>query len=187
MQDNNIERYSTHNEGKSVVAERFIKTLKNKIYKYMTSVSKNVYIDKLADIVNKYNNTFHSRIKMKPFEVKCDSYIDFCKGNFNKNPRFQVGDHKIISKYKSIFAKCYFPNWSEEVFIIKKVKNTLSWPYIITDCRSEQIFGTFYEKILQKTNQKEFRKKRVISRKGDKLYVKWKGYENSCNSWIDKK
>ena len=83
MQDNNIERYSTHNEGKSVVAERFIKTLKNKIYKYMTSVSKNVYIDKLADIVNKYNNTFHSRIKMKPFKVKCDPYIDFCKGNFN--------------------------------------------------------------------------------------------------------
>ena len=76
----------------------------------MTSVSKNVYIDKLADIVNKYNNTFHSRIKMKPFEVKCDPYIDFCKGNFNKNPRFQVGDHKIISKYKRIFAKCYFPN-----------------------------------------------------------------------------
>ena len=77
--DNVIEMYSTHNEGKSVFAERFIRTLKNNIYKHMTSVSKNVYIDKTDDIVNKYNNTCHITIKMKPANVKYNTYIDFDK------------------------------------------------------------------------------------------------------------
>ena len=117
--------YSTHNEGKSVVAERFIRTLKNKIYKYMTSVSKNVYIDKLDDIVNKYNNTYHSTIKMKPVDVKSNTYIDSSKEINNKNPKFKIGDIFRISKYKNIFAKGYTPNWSEEIFLIKKVKNTV--------------------------------------------------------------
>ena len=79
------------------------------------------------------------------------------------------------------------PNWSEEVFIISKIKNTVPWTYVINDLNGEEIIGTFYEKELQKTNQKEFRIEKVIKRKGDKLYVKWKGYDNSFNSWIDKK
>ena len=126
--------YSTHNEGKSVVAERFIRTLKSKIYKYMTSVSKNVYIDKLDDIVNEYNNTYHTTIKMKPIDVKNSTYI----------------------------------NTDEE---------------IIND---EEIIGTFYEKEFQKTNQEEFTIENVIKRKDDKISVKWKGYDNSLNGWIDK-
>ena len=77
LQDNNLEMHSTHNEGKSIVAERFIRTLKTKIYKYMTSISKTVYIDKLDDVVNKYNNTYHSTIKIKPASVKDNTYIDF--------------------------------------------------------------------------------------------------------------
>ena len=77
------------------------------------------------------------------------------------------------------------PNWSEEVFIIKKIKNTVPWTYVINDLNG--IIGTFYEKELQKTDQKEFRIKKVLKKKGDKLYVKWKGYDNSFNSWIDKK
>ena len=96
----------------------------------------------------------------------------------------------IILQYqntKNIFAKGYTPNWSEEVFVIKKVKNTVPWTYVINDLNGEEIIGTFYEKELQKTNQKEFRIEKVIKRKGDKLYVKWKGYDNSFNSWIDKK
>ena len=106
--------YSIHNEGKSVVAERFIRTLKTKIYKYMTSISKNVYIDKLDDIVNEYNNTYHRTIKMKPVDVKDNTYIDSSKEVNDKNPKFKVGDLVRISKYKNIFAKGYTPNQSEK-------------------------------------------------------------------------
>ena len=97
LQDNNIEMHSTHSEGKSVVAERFIRTLKSRVYKYMTSLSKNVYIDKLDDIVNEYNNTYHRTIKMKPVNVKDNSYFDFGKEGSDKDPKFQVGDHVRIS------------------------------------------------------------------------------------------
>ena len=118
--------YSIHNEGESVVAERIIRKLKIKIYKYMTSVSKNVY-------------------------------------------------------------KEYTPNWSEEIFVISKIKNRVPWTYVITDLNGEEIIGTFYEKELKKTNQKEFRIEKVIKRKGNKLCVRWKGYNDSFNNWIDKK
>ena len=99
--------YSTHNEGKSVVAERFIrniKKLKNNIYKYMTSISKNVYIDKLDDIVNEYNNTYHRTSKMKPIDVKDNTYINIGKEVNDKDPKFKVGDHVRISKYKKHFC-----------------------------------------------------------------------------------
>ena len=121
---NDIEMYSIHIEGKSVVAERFIRTLKTKIYKYMTSVSKNVYIDKLDDIVGEYNNTYHRTIMMKPIDVKDNTYIDFKKEVNDKDLKFKVGDRLRISKYKNIFAKGYTPNCSEEVFVISKIKNT---------------------------------------------------------------
>ena len=174
--------YSTHNEGKSVVAERFIRTLKGKIYKYMTSISKNVYIDKLDDIVDEYNNTYHTTIKMKPADIKDNTYINADKEINNKDSKFNVGDHVKISKYKNIFAKGHMPNSSKEVFVIKKIKNTVPWTYVINDLNDEEITGTFYEKELQKTSQEEFRIEKVIRRKGDKLYVKWKGYDNSFNS-----
>ena len=153
LKDNDIEMYSVHNEEKSVVAERFIRTLKTKIYKYMTSVSKNVYIDKLDDIVNEYNNTYHRTIKMKPVDVKDNTYIDFKKEVNDRDPKFKVGDHVRISKYKNIIAKGYTPNWSEEIFVIKKVKNTVPWIYAINDPNSEKIIGIFYEKELKTTNQ----------------------------------
>ena len=129
--------YSTNNKGKSVIAERFIRKLKNKIYKYMTSISKNVYIDKLDDIVKKYNNTYHTSIKMKPVDIKDNTHIDFKKEVNEKNPKFKVGDHVRISKYKNNFAKGYMPNWSEEIFIIKKIKNTVPWTYVINDLNGE--------------------------------------------------
>ena len=179
LRDNDIVMYSKHNEEKSVVAERFIKTKKSKIYKYMTSISKNVYIDKLDDTVDESNNTYHTTVKMKPADVKDNTYINADKEINNKDPKFKVGDHVRISKYKNIFAKGYMPNWSEEVFVIKKVKNTVPWTYVINDLNGEEITGTFYEKELQNTNQEEFRIKKVIRRK---LYVKWKGYNNSFNS-----
>ena len=90
-------------------------------------------------------------------------------------------------KYKNIFTKGYTPNWSEEVFVINKIKNTVRWTYVVKDLNGEEITGIFYEKELQKTSQKEFRIEKVIRRIGDKLYVKWKGYDNCFNSWIDKK
>ena len=160
--------YSIHNEGKSVNAEKFIRTLKNKIYKYMTSVSKNVYMDKLIDVVDEHNNIYHRTIKMKPVDVKDNMYIDFKKEVNDKDSKFKVVDHVRIFKYKNIFAKGYTPNWSEDVFVIKKVRNTVPRTCVINDLNGEEIIGTFYEKELQKTNQKEFRIKKVIKRKGDK-------------------
>ena len=136
MINNDTEMYSVHKEGKSVVAETFIRTLKSKIYKHMTSIWNNVYIDKLDDIVNEYNNTYHRTFKIKPVDVKD------------------------------------------------------AWTYDINDLNSAEIYGTFYEKIpiqLQIPIQQKFRIEKVIKKKGDKLYVKWKGYDSSCNNWIDKK
>ena len=124
---------------------------------------------------------------MKAVDVEDNKYIDFQNEVNDKDPKFKVGDHVRISKYKNNFAKGYTPNWSEEVFVVKKVKNTVPWKYVINDLNGEEIIGTFFEKELQKTNQKEFRIEKVLKKKGDKLYVKWKGYDNSFKSWIDKK
>ena len=148
LQDNDIVMYSTHNEGKSVVAERFIRMLKRKIYKYMISISKNVYFGKLDDIVDEYKNTYQTTIKMKHIDVKDNTYINTSKKINYKDPKFKVGDRVRISKYKNIFAKGYAPNWSEEVFVIKKVKNNVPWTYVINDLNGEEIMGTFYEKEL---------------------------------------
>ena len=116
--------YSAYNEGKSVVAERSIRTLKNKIYKHVTAISKNVYFDVLNDIVDEYNNTHHKTIKMKPIYVKSDSFAEYNEDSKEKDQKFKVGDHVRISKYKNIFAKGYAPNWIEEIFVAKKKKNT---------------------------------------------------------------
>ena len=112
----------------------------------MPAISKNVYIDKLYDIVDKYNNTYHRTIKMKPVDVKDKTYIHSEKEVNDKDPKFKVGDHVRISKYKNIFAKGYTPNQSEEVFVIKKVKNTVPRIYVINDLNGEEILGAFYEK-----------------------------------------
>ena len=152
----------------------------------MTSISKNVYIDKLDDVVNEYHNTYHRTIKMKPVDVKDNTYIGFKKEVNDKDPKFKVGDRVRISEYKNIFAKAYTPNWSEEVFVVSKTKNTVPWTYFINDLNGKEIIGTSYEKELQKTNQQEFRIEKVIKKKCDKLYVKWKGMDSSFNSWIDR-
>ena len=109
-----------------------------------------MYIDKLDDIVNKYNNTYHSTIKMKHVDVKSSRYIDSGKEINDKDPKFKIGDIVRISKYKHIFAKGHVPNRSEKFFVIKKVKNTVSWTYVISDLKHEKFFGTFYEKEFKK-------------------------------------
>ena len=126
LQGNDIEMYSTYNEGKFVVAQRFIRIWKNKVHKYMTSISRNVYSYKLDDIVHKYNNTYHSTIKMKPVDVKSSTYINSSKEINYKDPKLKIGDIVWISKYKNIFPKGYVPNWSEEFFVITKIKNTVT-------------------------------------------------------------
>ena len=137
LKENHIEMYSTYNEGKSVVSESFIKTLKNKIYKYMTTIGKNVYIDDLDDIVKKYNNTVHSSIEMKPKDVSDYSFVEFSEETNENDPKFKVGDNVRISKYKNIFAKGYTTNWSEEVFVVNKVQNTVPRTYLINDLNSK--------------------------------------------------
>ena len=125
------------------------------------------YIDKVDDIVNEYSYTYHRTIKMKPVDVKWSTYIDSSKEINNKDPKFKIGDIVRISSYKNIFTKGYTPNWSEEVFVIKKVKNTAPWKNAINDLNGDDIVGTFYEKELQKTNQKEFRIEKIIKKKGN--------------------
>ena len=114
-----------------LLLKRFTRTLKNKIDKYVTSVSKNVYIDKLDNIVKKYNNTYHNTIKMKPVDLKSSTYIDSSKESNNKDPKFKIGDIVRMTKYKNIFAKGYVTNWTEEVFMIKKV--SMAWKCVIND------------------------------------------------------
>ena len=127
----------------------------------MTSISKNVYNDKLDDIGNKYNNTYHSTIKMKPADVKSNTYINSSKVIKDEDPKFKIGEFVRISKYKTFLQKAIFQIGLKKGLLLQKLK--------------------------QKTNQKEYRVEKVIKRKSDELYVKWKGYDTSFNSWIDKK
>ena len=150
LSDNDIIMYSTYNEGKSVVAERFIRTLKNKLYKHMTATGKNVYYDILDDMVNEYNNTKHSTIKMKPKDVKNNKRVYIDEHN-EKSVRFKVGDRVRISKFKNVFAKGYTPNWSKEIFIVDKINDTVPYTYNTKDLNDEEIIGSFYDKELHKT------------------------------------
>ena len=178
--------YSTQNEGMSLVGERFVRTLKNKIYKHMTAISKNVYFDVLNDIFEEYKKTYYRTTKMKPIDVKNDSFAEYNKESNEEDPKFKVGDNVRFSKYNNIFAKEYALNWSDDIFVVKK-KITVPWTYVIIDLNGEEIAGSFYEKELQKTNQKEFKIEKILKPKGNKLCVKWKEYSNSFNSWTDKK
>ena len=152
----------------------------------MTSISKNVYSDKSDDIVNKYNNTYHKTIKMKPADVKSSKYIDSSKEINDKDPKFRIDNIVRISKYKNIFATMFqiVLVINKEAFVIK-VKNNVLQTYVISDLKGKVIVGTFSKKELQKANQKELRFAKVIKGKDYKLYVKWKGYGISFKSQID--
>ena len=111
----------------------------------MTAISKNVYFDVQDDIVNKYNNSSQNN-KLKPIYVTGNSYVEYNEDFNKKKSEFKVGYHVIISKYKNIFAKGYTPNWSKEIFVISKIKNTVPWTYVV---------GSFYKKELQKISQEK--------------------------------
>ena len=138
----------------------------------MAAVSKFVYFDVLDDVVNKYNNTVHRTTKMKPTDVTFDSYAECNKDSNEKDHKIKVGDYVRISKYKSIFAIGYTQIWLEEMFAVSKIKNTVSWIYVISDLNGEPITGTLCEKELQKTSQEKFRIKKIIKRKDSWIDIK---------------
>ena len=122
---------------------------------------------------------------MNPMKISNEKDEESNEESNEKDPKLKVGDHVRISKYKNIFATGYSPNWSEEIFVVKKIKNTVPWTNEISDLNGDKIVGSFYEKELERSDQKEFRIEKGIKKKGNKLYVKWKGYDNSFNSCID--
>ena len=190
-----IELYSTENEEKSSIAERWIRTMKEKMFKYFTDYNTNKYIDVLPDLVTNYNNTVHSSTKLTPrdasmkkneLKVWRNLYPDRYKIN-RQNPKFSVGDRVRITKKKKVFEKGYTTRWTEEIFIIKEIRETNPITYKLKDLQEEEIKGTFYESELQKTEQQIFRIEKVIEKKKDKSLVKWKGYPDKFNSWVDNK
>ena len=190
-----IELYSTENEEKSSVVERWIRTMKERMWKYFTDNNTNVYIDILPDLVEDYNNTKHSSIKMTPVEASMKKneltvwrnlYPDRLKPT-KVNPKFSVGDKVRITKMKKTFEKGYTTRWTEEVFTIVRVLRTSPVTYKIADLNGEEIDGTFYEPELQKAVQQFFRIEKVLEKGKTKSLVKWKGYSDDFNSWVNNK
>ena len=190
-----IELYSTENEEKSSVVERWIRTMKEKMWKYFTDNNTNVYIDILPNFVKVYNKMRHSSIKMTPVEASEKKNELMVWRNLypehleirDINPKFSFRDKVRISKKKNTFEKGYTTRWTEEIFTIVEVKRTQPPTYKITDLNGEEIKGTFYEPELQKTSQELFRIENVIKRGKKKFLVKWKGYSDDFNSWVDNK
>ena len=190
-----VELYSTENEEKSSVVERWIRTMKERMWKYFTDNNTNHYADILPDLVKGYKNTRHSSIKMTLVEASKKKneltvwrtlYPDHLEIR-DINPEFSVGDKVRISKKKKTFEKGYTTRWTEEIFTIVEVKRTSPVTYKIADLNEEEIKGSFYEPELQKTSQQLFRIEKVIKRGKKKSLVKWKGYSDDFNSWVDNK
>ena len=181
-----IELYSTENEEKSCVVERWNRTMKEKMWKYFTANSTRVYIDVLDKLVQQHNSTKHASIKMTPTEASKKKNENSVWRNLygsmtqtRAQPKFSVGDRVRITKKKKTFEKGYTSRWTEEVFTVSQIQHTTPVTYKITDYNGEEIQGTFYEQELQKTNQEVYRIEKVI-KKG-----KWKGYPESFNSWVN--
>lgn len=196
MKKHNINHYSSFSTKKASIVERLIRTLKNQLYKYFSLNGNYKWVGlPLEDILNKYNNTKHRTIQFKPVDVNKanESIIKKIIRKTNKHdsvqwkPKFNVGDCVRISKYKHHFEKGYTPNWSTELFIIKKINETLPVTYHLEDQRKQNILGSFYEQELQKSNYPDvYLIEKVLKKKGNKLYVKWLGLNSAENSWIEK-
>ena len=194
LDKNKITLYSTENEEKSSVCERWNRTIKTKMWKQFTVQGNTQYLDMLPKLVKQYNNTKHSSIKMTPVEaskkknegsVYFNLYGDM--ETLKQKPKFKVGDKVRISKYKrKVFDKGCTANWSEEVFTVDKIQYTNPITYKIRDLNDEQIQGSFYTEELLKAKQDVFRIDKVIRRdyKKKQALVKWKGYSDDFNSWI---
>lgn len=192
MTDTGQNHYFSHSEMKAAICERFIRTLKQRIYKKMALRGNWRYIDVLDDIVKDYNNTKHRTIKMAPNEVNKKNEKRLLNTVFNyKRPvvktKFKVGDTVRVSKKNFVFQKGYFPSWSTELFIVHKVNPKYPPTYILSNFDgSEVIQGQFYEFELQKTKNKDlYLVERVLKKKGNKVFVKWAGFSDQYNSWVD--
>ena len=190
-----VELYSTENEEKSSIVERWIRTIKEKMWKYFTDNNTYNYMNVLPELVEDYNNTVHSSIKMTPIDASKEEneltvwrnlYPDRYKIN-NLTPKFSVGDEVRITKKKKVFEKGYTTRWTEEIFKIKEIQNTDPITYKSEDLQGEEIKGTFYEPELQKTEQQIYRIEKIIKKEKNKLLVKWKGYSDKFNSWVNNK
>ena len=194
LEKNNIQMYSTENEEKSSVCERWNRTIKTKMWKQFTVQGNTQYLDILPKILKQYNNTKHNSTKMTPIEAskkKNEGIVYFnLYGDMEiskQKPKFEIGDKVRISKYKrKVFDKGYTPNWTEEVFTIDKIQYTNPITYKLKDLNNEEIQGSFYELELLKAKQDVFRIDKVLRRdyKKKRALVKWKGYNDNFNSWI---
>ena len=194
MSRKNIKLYSTENEEKSSVVERFNRTIKQKMWKMFSANNNTVYFDKIDELLKNYNNSFHRSIQMTPVaasdiknsnRVFANLYSDEIYKRIKK-PKFRIGDRVRISKFKrKLFDKGFTPNWTEEIFIIDEILNTKPVTYRLVDLQGEAVTGSFYEQELQKTTQEIFRIEKVIRRdKRKRALVKWSGYPDKFNSWI---
>ena len=190
-----VELYATENEEKSSIAERWIRTMKEKMFKYFTDYNTNKYIDVLPDLVEDYNNTVHSSTKLTPVDaskkenelkVWRNLYPDRYKTS-RLNPKFSVGDEVRISRKKKVFEKGYTTRWTNEIFTIKEIRETDPITYKLEDLEGEEIKGSFYAEELQKSKEQIYKIEKIIKKKNGKSYVKWKGYSDKFNSWVDDK
>jgi len=185
--------YSTENEEKSSIVERWNRTMKEKMFKYFTANSTRNYVDILDKLVDRYNNTIHSSIGMTPKEASEKKHeVKVWRnlyGNYTPQkrmtPKFKVGDKVRISRKKGVFEKGYTARWTEEVFTVSEVRYTDPITYKIVDYNNEEIKGSFYEQELQKATQELFRIEKIIKKKENKSLVKWLGYPETLNSWVD--
>ena len=193
LNENNIKLYSTNNsEIKSAVIERFNRTFKNMMYKKFTENNNTIFYNILDELVNNYNNKYHSTIKMTPIEGSKKINEKKIKNIYNyektkKLGKFKIGDRVRIPLEKNIFEKGYDTNWTEEIFEIYDIKYSNVPYYYLKDLNNEKLQGTFYEQELQKTKQYDlYTIEKILKTNKDKIYVKWRGYDNSFNSWINK-
>lgn len=190
-----INHYQVYSEKKASIAERVIRTLKNMIWKEFSYQGHYNWTKNLQNIVRTYNNRKHRTIGMKPAEVTKKDESKLLNTVYNriklvdlKNQKFKVGDAVRISKLRGVFAKKYLPNWSTEVFRVNKVRLTNPITYLLIDERGQEILGGFYQEQLQRVQNPDiFLVEKILKKKGNQIFVKWLGFDNTHNSWIDKK
>lgn len=188
-----INHYSTYSTKKAAIVERFNRTLKSKMWKMFSFNGSYQWVNMLKKLLDEYNNTVHRTTKMKPAEVNRSNEKDLLQTVYaNKivirhRPKFKVGDYVRISKYKTIFSKGYTANWTTEIFRVRRVLYTDPFTYLLEDEHKNEVAGGFYEYEIQKTKYPNvFRVEKILRKKGDKVYVKWLGFDHSHNSWVNK-